>query len=129
MTAKEQQRKSRVVWFEIPALDFERACRFYQGLLSTNLIRGTFGPHRMAVFPYEDPAISGCLMEADGYKPGATGGLIYLNADPNLDEVLARVEQHGGNILVPRTALPDGMGFFARIQDTEGNAIGLHAIS
>ncbi|MEI9973881.1 MAG: hypothetical protein WDO73_18600 [Ignavibacteriota bacterium] len=54
---------------------------------------------------------------------------MYLNANPNLDAVLARVETAGGKIVVPRTALPAGMGFWARIQDTEGNLVGLHAIS
>jgi hypothetical protein len=31
--------------------------------------------------------------------------------------------------VIPKTALPPGMGFYARIQDTEGNLVGLHAIS
>jgi predicted enzyme related to lactoylglutathione lyase len=54
---------------------------------------------------------------------------VYLNADPALDEVLARVERAGGRICHPRTALPDGMGFFANIVDTEGNRVGLHAMT
>ena len=29
--------------------------------------------------------------------------------------------------MVPRTALPPGMGFYAKIRDTEGNVVGLHA--
>ena len=30
-------------------------------------------------------------------------------------------------MLVPRVELPEGMGVFAHILDTEGNRIGLHA--
>jgi predicted enzyme related to lactoylglutathione lyase len=29
---------------------------------------------------------------------------------------------------MPRIALPEGMGVFAHILDTEGNRIGLHAV-
>jgi predicted enzyme related to lactoylglutathione lyase len=43
--------------------------------------------------------------------------------------VLERVSAAGGKALIPRTALPPGMGYFARILDTEGNQVGLHAIS
>jgi predicted enzyme related to lactoylglutathione lyase len=35
----------------------------------------------------------------------------------------------GGEIIVPRTALPPGMGFYPKIRDTEGNVVGLHALA
>ena len=31
-------------------------------------------------------------------------------------------------IVVQKTALPPGMGFFAHVRDTEGNVVGLHAL-
>jgi hypothetical protein len=64
-----------------------------------------------------------------GHQPGTSGTVVYLNADPDLDAALARVEPAGGKVVVPKTALPPGMGHYARIQDTEGNLVGLHAIS
>jgi predicted enzyme related to lactoylglutathione lyase len=130
MTPQEQQhRENRIVWFEIPAADLDRACRFYETVLATNLNKGEFGPETLAVFPYERPAVSGCLSQIQGHQPSAAGTVIYLNADPDLDGALARVDPAGGKVVVPKTALPPGMGFFARIQDTEGNLVGLHAIS
>ena len=126
---QQQQRESRVVWFEIPAADMDRACQFYETVLATNLPRAQFGPAPIAVFPYEEPAISGCITQSEGIAPGALGSQIYLNANPSLDDVLERVVPAGGKIVVPRPALPPGMGFCARIQDTEGNTIGLHAVS
>ena len=126
---QEQQRDSRVVWFEIPAADLDRACQFYESLLATKLSRGQFGPEEMAVIPYRKPAISGCITHSKGHRPAADGTLIYLNVDPDLDAALARVEPAGGKVVVAKTALPPGMGFYARIQDTEGNTVGLHAIS
>jgi len=126
---QQQQRESRVVWFEIPAADLDRACRFYNSVLATSLKPTQFGSETLAVFPYEAPSISGCLLQLENPRPAAEGTTIYLNADPSLDDALARVTPAGGTVVVPRTALPPGMGFFARIQDTEGNVVGLHAIS
>jgi predicted enzyme related to lactoylglutathione lyase len=131
MTPKQQQRANRVVWFEIPVADMDRACRFYETILSVSLRRAAEGPQPIAVFPYEAPAVSGCLALTSDNRSGATGSLVYLNADPNLADVLARVEANGGKVVTPKTALPQGtqMGYFARITDTEGNTVGLHAIS
>ena len=55
------------------------------------------------------------------------GTLVYLDASPSLDAALERVVAHGGQVAVPRQALPPGMGFFAHIQDLDGNRVGLHA--
>jgi predicted enzyme related to lactoylglutathione lyase len=128
MTPKQQQRLSRVVWFEIPALDFDRAIRFYETILDIKLNRQQFGPTEIAVFTYEAPGIGGCLLPVTELQP-STHASVYLNADPSLDAVLARVPAAGGSILQPRTELPPGMGFYARILDTEGNGIGIHAVN
>ena len=34
----------------------------------------------------------------------------------------------GGKVALPKTALPEGLGFFAHIIDSEGNRVGLHAL-
>src|ERR1700723_3077554 len=86
-----QQRESHVVRFEIQISDMDRACRFYETVLATSLNRAQFGPETLAVFPYEKPAISGCISQIQGHRPGANGTVIYLNADPDLDGALARV--------------------------------------
>jgi uncharacterized protein len=129
MTPKEQQRASRVVWFTIPVRDIDRACGFYESILRVNLRRQQEGPNQIAVFPYEAPAVSGCLLQGEDFHPGTTGSTVYLNADPNLDEALARAAANGGSVVIPKTALPPGMGFYGAIRDTEGNTVGLHAIS
>jgi hypothetical protein len=121
------QRNNRIVWFEIPVANLDRARKFYETIFSVELKVVQFGPERIAVFPYEAPAISGCLIEAADLKPGH-GALPSLNADPCLDTVLDRVESAGGTVVHPYTELPPGMGCFARIEDSEGNLIGLHAM-
>ena len=124
---RELQRNSRVVWFEIPVANMERAQKFYETIFKTRLTPAEFGDERIAVFPYAAPSIGGCLIKAAGLKPGH-GALPALNADPCLDSVLDRVEAAGGSIVHPYTELPEDMGCFARIEDTEGNLIGLHAM-
>jgi uncharacterized protein len=54
---------------------------------------------------------------------------VYLNAAPSLDAWLARVPAAGGSIAQPKVTLPDGMGVFAHIIDSEGNRVGLHAMA
>ena len=53
---------------------------------------------------------------------------MYLNAEPSLDAALERAVAAGGKVAMPRVDLPDGMGCFAHLLDTEGNRIGLHAM-
>jgi hypothetical protein len=86
------------------------------------------GPQSLAVFPYDrDHATGGTLITAPGFRPSAEGTIIYLNAGDSLDEVLERVPAAGGSIALAKTALPEGMGAYAHILDTEGNRVGLHA--
>ena len=45
-----------------------------------------------------------------------------------LDEVIARVSDAGGLVLMPKTEIPGGYGYFACLRDTEGNHVGLHSV-
>jgi hypothetical protein len=123
-----ESRPSRVVWFEIPSSNLDRAVSFYANILDTPMKREMFGPDAIAVFPYQKPGFSGCLVESTEAQPTRDGVLVYLNCDGQLDDVLARVSVAGGKIEQPKTALPPGMGFGAKIVDSEGNRVGLHAI-
>lgn len=116
-------------WFEIPVRDLDRAQGFYETLLATSLRREAMGPGKtLAVFNHADNGVGGCLLHGEGTaEPSRGGTLIYLNAEPSLDAALARVAAAGGRITTPKVVLPDGMGCFAHVADTEGNCIGLHA--
>jgi predicted enzyme related to lactoylglutathione lyase len=119
--------KTALTWFEIPTVDFERARRFYETIFEAPLKVVEDIQGRVAVFPHERPGVGGALEE--GGKPSSHGTLIYLNADGHFDRTLALVESAGGRIETPKTPLPPGMGWIARIVDTEGNRVGLHTIS
>jgi predicted enzyme related to lactoylglutathione lyase len=119
--------KDAVAWFEIPAVDAVRAAKFYETVLGCVLKREKMGPLELFVFPFEPPGVGGCVLEHPSLEPGAAT-IVYLRAHSALDEALARVAPAGGSIAQPKTALPEGMGFFAHLVDTEGNRVGLHGL-
>ena len=82
MSAKQERRKNRVVWFEIPASDLARATTFYETILSTSLKAETFGTHELRVFAHDDDAASGCLMKGPGFEPSKAGVVAYLTPIP-----------------------------------------------
>jgi predicted enzyme related to lactoylglutathione lyase len=120
-----------VSWFEIPATDLDRAQRFYETVLGLALEREAMGPEQMAVFPYQrGEGVSGCLhLGSERVAPSGAGTRVYLDAAPSIDAALARVAGAGGRVHTPKVALPPGMGYFARIEDSEGNVVGLHALA
>ena len=120
-------------WFEIPATDLDRAQRFYETVLGRPMKRETMGGEQMAIFAAEPEGgaqgVSGCVnVGAERVAPSRAGTRVYLDASPSIDAVLARVERAGGRIHTPKVALPPGMGFYAHIEDSEGNVVGLHAL-
>lgn len=118
-------------WFEIPATDIDRAQRFYEAVLGLPMQRETMGSEQMALFCAEgDNAVQGCVnVGAERVAPSRAGTRVYLDAGASIDAALARVAAAGGRVHTPKTALPPGMGFFAHIEDTEGNIVGLHAMA
>jgi uncharacterized protein len=129
-TAITTKQASALSWFEIPAVDIERAQAFYEKFLGAPMRRETIGSNTLAVFAYGETGVGGCVMVGPQVPaPRTDGSLIFLNAAPSLDAVLARVEAAGGRITTPKVTLPGDMGMFVHITDTEGNRVGLHALA
>lgn len=115
-------------WFEIPVRDLDRAQKFYETLLAAPMRREKMGGSTLALFGYDPGTVGGCLIAGPAAPtPSESGTLIYLNAQPTLDAVLARLTDAGGRVLTPKVQLPGGMGCFAHVADSEGNKVGLHA--
>ncbi|MCC6549554.1 MAG: VOC family protein [Ignavibacteriaceae bacterium] len=119
--------RNMINWFEIPAVGFERACVFYSKVLGIEIERTAMGEFKMGMMPMFEGKVSGAIVTGEGYTPSLEGVCIYLNADPDLNDALGRVEAAGGKILVPKTPITPEYGFFAVIVDTEGNKIHLHS--
>ena len=93
-------------WFEIPALNLERAIKFYSDIFSyPSMYRMDLGELQMATFPMEGGGVGGALCQHKEYKPSQDGSLIYLNANPDLSIPLSKVEAAGGKVLMPKKLL------------------------
>jgi uncharacterized protein len=116
-------------WFEIPAMDFDRAVRFYEAALDAPLQREVFGGVPIAVFAHEEGATGGAIVfNPQHTKPAADGVLVYLDASPTVTDALARVERAGGKKHGPAIELPNNIGYIAFFTDSEGNRVGLHSL-
>jgi uncharacterized protein len=124
--------KNAISWFEIPTTDLNRAQQFYEAIFEIKLIAMDTPNLKMRMFPIDDPmtGIGGALSYAEGfYKPSATDGpLIYLNANPDVQTVLDKIEAAGGKVIVPKTQISPEYGYMAVFIDTEENRIALHSV-
>ena len=121
---------SAVNWFQVPASDCARARAFYETICGYSL-ENMEGPPSMEMraFPADRRSgeVGGALVAGEGAVPSATGTMVFLNADPDLQAVLDRVEGAGGKVLMLKTPTNMDAGYFALIADTEGNTVGLHS--
>ena len=120
-----------ISWFEIPVTDMDRAQLFYETIFDCKMIPLDFPNIKMRMFPVDSEAsIGGALCDSGGFhQPSATHGpLVYLNANPDVQIVLDRIEAAGGKILVPKTEISPEYGCMAVFLDSEGNRIALHNV-
>ncbi len=115
-----------VTWFEIPTVDIERATKFYETLLAAKMLPFP-GPEACQMFPSGDGSVGGALIQRLQHQPASAGTMVYLNVDGQVDDALARATSLHARVLVPKTAIAGGFGFYACFIDSEGNHVGLHS--
>jgi uncharacterized protein len=121
-----------ISWFEIPTTDLQRAQKFYETIFQCQMIPMDLPQLQMRFFPITDmkTGIGGAICYSEGfYSPSENkGSLIYLNANPDVQAVLDRIEAAGGRIVVPKTQISPEHGFMAVFIDSEGNRVALHSV-
>lgn len=124
--------KDAISWFEIPAMDLDRAQKFYESIFGVKLDAIDMPNIKMRMFPLDDPmnGVGGAVVDSGGFhKPSVTDGpLIYLNGNPDVQKIMDKVEAAGGKIMVPKTEISPEYGYMAVFIDSEGNRIGLHSV-
>ena len=121
----------KVVHFEIPADNLDRAKNFYGSIFGWELQTMPMGEgeytsvmttdvDEQTRMPLEPGAINGGMMER---TEQVSGPVITIDVD-GIDDALKKIESEGGSIVTPRTPIP-GMGAFAYFKDPEGNVLGL----
>jgi uncharacterized protein len=122
-----------VSWFEIPTIDIDRAQKFYEAIFDMQMMPLDNPNIKMRMFPAESmTSVTGAIVyNSEFYSPSndpKQGSLIYLNANPDVQNILDRIEAAGGKILVSKTLIGPDYGHMAIFMDTEGNRVGLHSI-
>ena len=116
---------NRLVWFDIPVADVERAAAFYRAVLGVDVQVVPMGDGKLGVLEHRD-GNGGCLVH-DPESINRQGGiLVYLNAAGRIRDAVRQAEGLGGRVLEPVTAIGEH-GFRAIVADSEGNRIGLHS--
>jgi uncharacterized protein len=111
----------RVVHFEISADEPERAARFYTDVFGWNVEKWG-GPRDywlVGTGAADEPGINGGIFRRDG-------PVNFVNTIdvPSVDDFAAKITEHGGRVVVPKTAVP-GVGYLIYCQDTENNLFGI----
>jgi uncharacterized protein len=113
---------SRPIHFEIPAADTERAIGFYSNVFGWKFTKWE-GPSPywlITTGPKEEPGIDGGLLpRRDPSQP-----CVNTIGVANVDETLKTVEKNGGQVALPKMAVP-GVGWLAYCKDTDGNMFGI----
>src|SRR3712207_6136829 len=131
MSLRRRLTMSKVVHFEIPAEDLDRAKNFYSSVfgwkLETMPVPGgeytsvvTTPVDEQTQLPTEPGAINGGMMQRDQTTPSP---VLTIDVEA-IDEALKEIEAGGGTTVAPRTEIP-GMGAYAYFKDSEGNVMGL----
>jgi predicted enzyme related to lactoylglutathione lyase len=112
---------SRVIHFEIPADNPERAAAFYKKAFGWKIEKwpGPMEYWMVSTGAEGTPGINGGLM-----KKGNVSSTTNTIGVDSVDNAIATVTNAGGKLIMPKTAIPT-VGYFAYCQDTEGNMFGV----
>ncbi len=113
------------IWVEIPVTDMERAKAFYAQILELELQVMNMGDEQCAIFPVKEEHNGGMLIKGPRHTPTPDGVTVYLDGSPDLADILSRVPEVGGKVIMQKTYLGDHAGYVGMFLDSEGNRIGL----
>lgn len=112
---------ARITHFDISADDADRAIQFHEAVFGWKFKK------------WDIPGMN-YWMIATGEGPGIDGGMGIKSESemPNMntvdvesvDSIVLSVKKHGGKIVSEKAPIP-GIGWFAIIEDTEGNLLGV----
>ena len=113
---------SRVIHFEIPAAEPDRAAAFYGKVFGWKFDKWAGPMEYWMVTTGKDgqPGINGGMMKKPGGITSTTNTIGVDSVDGAIDAVL----KAGGKNIMPKTPIPT-VGYFAYCEDTEGNLFGV----
>jgi predicted enzyme related to lactoylglutathione lyase len=113
--------RPRLCYLEIPALDVHQSASFYEKVFGWDIRgRDTFHPS----FAYPTADVTGAWVTGRAISRDA-GLLAYIWVD-DIDDSLARIESHGGEVAQGPHRISAGDEWIATLRDPAGNLIGLY---
>lgn len=135
---------SMICWVEIPAKNIKRAISFYKNVFNCDFDYQVFNDVGYAFFKGKEDTFKGTLVESTELKSG-NGLLLYFKVEGFMTIALKNVPLFGGKIVQDKAMIKnminestnaivknfiDGeVGYFAKIEDSEGNLMVLYSNS
>jgi uncharacterized protein len=135
--------RGQIVWFEIPVENLDRAIDFYSNALMIKVKRIMMLDEELGYLDKGNGTASGVLIKKANHKPGQGCILFFYVVD--ITEILENVIQYkgviitnktllkqkndSGNVVIANNFIDQNVGYFAEIEDSEGNRIGLYSNS
>jgi len=112
----------RIVHFDIPSDNPDRAQKFYSGVFGWKFDKwdGPMEYWMIKTGDEKEPGINGGLSKR---MPGQIGITNTIDIT-SVDEYSKKIQSMGGQVIVPKMAI-HGVGYFATCMDTEGNIFGI----
>ncbi len=112
----------RVIHFEIPTDDPQRAIKFYEKVFGwkVNKWEGPLEYWLVTTGPDDKSGINGGIMKRMD-RSMTTRNTVDV---PSVDEFAKKITEAGGKVVMPKMPIP-GHGYVAYCADTEGNVFGI----
>jgi predicted enzyme related to lactoylglutathione lyase len=113
----------RVIHFEIPTDDPERAAEFYRNVFGWEISKWDGPVQYWLVSTGDDDqlGINGGLMRRPSGERASAVNTIDVTS---VDDFIVRIESAGGSVIVPKMPVP-GVGWLAYCKDLDGNTFGI----
>lgn len=110
----------KVVWFEIPVSDVERAKSFYGELFNWR-----FGPFDefqkgYCVIDTDQEDLSGGFVAKSSKEIPMSSPIIYFSV-MDIPAALSKAERMGAKVVKTKTIITEQAGYFAQLTDLDGN--------
>ena len=118
------ENKHTITHIEIPALNTRKASEFYSKVFNWT-IDDKFGEEYL-MFRIGNSGTGGAFVSSLKPADKDQGPHLVINVE-DITEKLKEIEEAGGNIILNKTEIPGGFGFYAAFNDLSGNYMQIYS--
>lgn len=109
---------------EIPAPDFTKAIDFYTHVFGWGIELVTVGHY--AFYTIGNTGHGGAFDSSLMPAPEKTGPQVVIDVE-DISVMLKSIKANGGEVILEKTEIPGGHGYYAAFKDPNGNYMQIHA--